>query len=63
MEQRKEGRKGRAKIQTKKGKRYHRDGVSKKQRENKNKIGRKSRQKKGGTKGKEREDLGHILSR
>lgn len=42
MEQRREGRKGRAKIQAKEGKRYHRDGVSKEQRENKNIIGRKT---------------------
>lgn len=62
MEQRRDGRKGRAKIQAKEGKRYHRDGISKEQRENKNIIGRKNRQKKGGTKGNEREDLGRILS-
>lgn len=54
MEQRREGRKGRAKIQAKEGKRYHRDGGSKEQRENKNIIGRKNRRKEAqkGTKGK-----------
>lgn len=52
LEQRRKGRKGRAKIQTKEEKRYHRDGVCKEKRGNKNKIGRKIDRRKEAQKGK-----------